>query len=185
MEPISATLLVGGATVATMAAIGVGQITAAAVGAGAAVKTLRNKKKNMKLQQEQAEQATQQAELEMRENKIAMGQHPSPMCHLPQYHQPQMYQQALPPALPQGVYHGSQPYAAPPMVPYSSGYVSVQYVPVIQQMPPQLAPNYSDSGLPQYTPQSLGGLGQQYPLIQPTQQSAPGYHNDRPHQTLG
>lgn len=183
MDPISATLLVGGATVATMAAVGAGSITVTAVGAGAAVKNLKNKKKSMKLQQEQAKQATQRAELEMRENKMyglhsaraastrsgsnflpsAMGQHPSLTSHLPQYHQPQIYQQAPPPALPHGVYHGSQPYAAPPMVPYYCGYVSVQHVPV-QHMPPQLAPNYSDYGLPQYTPQSLGGLGQQYPL---------------------
>ncbi|ERF74880.1 hypothetical protein EPUS_03264 [Endocarpon pusillum Z07020] len=183
MDPVSATLLIGGATVTTMAAVGIGTITAAAVGAGAAVKTLRNEKKRMKLQQEQAKQATQRAELEMRENKIAMGQHPnqsSLTTHSPHYHQPQMCQQAAPPALPYG---GYQPYAAPPMVPYYVSYVPVQHGPV-QHVPPQLAPSYSGHGLPQHTPQSLGGLGQQYLMTRPTQQLALEYDNDRPHQIL-
>lgn len=64
MDPVTIPLLVGGATVATMAAIGVGTIAVSAVAAGAAVKGLRNKSKNMKLKQEQTQQAAQQADLE-------------------------------------------------------------------------------------------------------------------------
>ena len=50
LDPVSATIVVGGATVATMAAVGLGTIAVGTVAAGAAVKTMRDKSKARKKQ---------------------------------------------------------------------------------------------------------------------------------------